>query len=164
MTWRLYGEGILEFFFDNINLPDSTSDEPGSHGFVQFSIRPKTGLAVGEVIENTAFIYFDFNEAVVTNTVLTKIEPLNAASEASFAGVKLYPNPAHDRFAIQLDTSPESGEVQVCDLWGRVLRKEPLDSGKHEHHIPIEALPAGVYFVRITESGWTVWAEKVMKL
>jgi uncharacterized repeat protein (TIGR01451 family) len=40
-TWTLRGNDIVEFRFDGINLPDMTSDEPGSHGFVQFSVEPE---------------------------------------------------------------------------------------------------------------------------
>jgi hypothetical protein len=53
--------------FDNIALPDSTTNEAGSHGFVQYSVRAKAGLPNGAQIPNTASIYFDFNLPVVTN-------------------------------------------------------------------------------------------------
>ena len=60
---------VLDFVFNNIHLPDSTSNEPASHGYVIFEITPKTGLSDGAIVENTSEIYFDFNPAVVTNTV-----------------------------------------------------------------------------------------------
>lgn len=56
------------FSFPNIMLPDSTNNEPESHGLVSFKIRPLPGLNVNDVIENTAHIYFDSNPAIVTNT------------------------------------------------------------------------------------------------
>ena len=36
---------VYRFEFDNILLPDSNVNEPKSHGYVKFSIRPKKGLA-----------------------------------------------------------------------------------------------------------------------
>lgn len=60
---------LVNFRFDNINLPDSTHDEPGSHGFFVFEIAPKPGLPDNTVIENSVGIYFDFNAPVITNTV-----------------------------------------------------------------------------------------------
>ncbi|MGB0423105.1 MAG: DUF7619 domain-containing protein, partial [Flavobacteriales bacterium] len=56
------------FTFNNIMLPDSTTDEPGSHGMVSYSIRTQANLPTGTVIENTAHIIFDTNPAIVTNT------------------------------------------------------------------------------------------------
>nr|MBA2407779.1 DUF11 domain-containing protein [Chitinophagales bacterium] len=74
MSWSLSGVGYLEFNFENINLPDSSTDEAGSHGFIQFSIRTKAGLPVGSIITNEAFIYFDYNPEVATNVTTNKIE------------------------------------------------------------------------------------------
>ena len=61
---------VLAFSFDNINLPDSTSDEPGSHGYVSFSMEPDSLIVPGTLIENTTDIYFDFNVAVRTDTAI----------------------------------------------------------------------------------------------
>ena len=60
---------ILAFTFNDINLPDSTTDEPNSHGFVSFTISPIDSIAPGTQIENSGNIYFDFNSAIRTNTV-----------------------------------------------------------------------------------------------
>ena len=64
---------VLKFRFDDIHLPDSTTNEPESHGYVIFEARPKTGLPVGTVIQNQVGIYFDFNPAVLTNTVMNTV-------------------------------------------------------------------------------------------
>lgn len=60
----------IEFIFDNINLPDSTSDEPNSHGYVSFKIKPSNAV-FGSTIQNTASIFFDFNAPIITNTTST---------------------------------------------------------------------------------------------
>jgi hypothetical protein len=62
----------VEFLFENIHLPDSTSNEPASHGHVAFKIKPKSDIVVGDVVQGTASIYFDFNPAIITNTVNTE--------------------------------------------------------------------------------------------
>ena len=61
----------LVFYFDDIMLPDSLSDPFGSQGFVKFSIAPKEDIDEFTIVENTGFIYFDYNEAVVTNTTVS---------------------------------------------------------------------------------------------
>lgn len=80
--------GIVKFNFPNINLPDSLSNEPQSHGYVRYKIKMKDNLPIGTVIENTAHIYFDFNPAIVTNTTLNTLiaqvsKPLVSASQSS---------------------------------------------------------------------------------
>jgi len=71
-TWQLRDAGTLKFYFMNILLPDSNINEPLSHGFVGFRIRPRLPLLPGDEIENIANIYFDFNPPVITEpSVLT---------------------------------------------------------------------------------------------
>jgi uncharacterized repeat protein (TIGR01451 family) len=64
----------LTWSFSNIELPPSSIDEPNSHGFITYRIRPKNNVAAGETLHNTASIYFDFNEPVVTNDATTLIQ------------------------------------------------------------------------------------------
>ena len=65
----------LLFNFDNILLPDSNINEPLSHGWIEYTVERKSNLTIGAAIENTAHIYFDFNAAIVTNTVSSTICP-----------------------------------------------------------------------------------------
>ena len=58
---------ILTWTFNSINLVDSLTDEPNSHGFLKFAIEPIEGLQDGTIVHNTASIYFDYNEPVITN-------------------------------------------------------------------------------------------------
>jgi uncharacterized repeat protein (TIGR01451 family) len=60
--------GLATFTFNNIMLPDSTSDEPSSHGYVLFEIDQLQDVPHLTVIDNTVEIYFDLNPAVITNT------------------------------------------------------------------------------------------------
>lgn len=77
----------LEWTFENILLPDSNRNEPASHGFIRYKIKPRSSLTRGQKIQNTANIYFDFNLPVRTNTHETTIlaSPL---SSPRVAGLK----------------------------------------------------------------------------
>jgi hypothetical protein len=66
-------DGVVHFHFDNINLPDSASDEPGSQGFVVYKIKTRTDAQGWDEINNTAYIYFDSNPAIITNTTFHTI-------------------------------------------------------------------------------------------
>lgn len=64
---------LLSFKFDNINLPDSLSNEPASHGWIKYRIKPLSNLNAGNNIVNNALIYFDYNYPVQTNNAVTNI-------------------------------------------------------------------------------------------
>ncbi|MFK7808843.1 MAG: hypothetical protein AB8F74_13650, partial [Saprospiraceae bacterium] len=49
-TWALNQNRELVFTFEDINLPDSTSNEPASHGHVSYSILPQKDILPGEEI------------------------------------------------------------------------------------------------------------------
>ena len=72
------------FSFKNINLVDSITNEPASHGYIVYKIKPKQTVALGDTIKNRAAIYFDFNPAVITNTettlILNEVLPLRLLS------------------------------------------------------------------------------------
>lgn len=58
----------MAFRFSNINLQDSNHNEPLSHGYLLYSIKPVAGLLPYQKIKNSASIYFDFEAPVLTNT------------------------------------------------------------------------------------------------
>lgn len=60
---------VINFIFNPIILPDSGHNEPQSHGFVKFSIKPKLPVSITDTLYNKAAIYFDFNSPVITNNV-----------------------------------------------------------------------------------------------
>jgi len=65
---------VIRFNFPNINLADSMSNEPESHGYVQFKVQTVNGLVDGLQIQNRAYIYFDFNPPVITNDAITDVQ------------------------------------------------------------------------------------------
>ena len=62
--------GRIQATFDEIMLPDSSSDVIGSQGFVKLRIGVVDPLVHMATVNNTAAIYFDQNEPVITNTTL----------------------------------------------------------------------------------------------
>ena len=81
----MYPEGKVEFLFENIMLPDSSGNEPESHGFVSFSIKALPDTEDFSRIENKVNIYFDFNSPVITNTIhSTMVEHLDYDADGFF--------------------------------------------------------------------------------
>ncbi len=64
---------ILIWTLSNIQLPPSTQNNAGSVGFVAYRVKPVSGLAGGDQIRNSAWIYFDFNPGVPTGAEITLV-------------------------------------------------------------------------------------------
>ncbi|HEX6426163.1 MAG TPA: T9SS type A sorting domain-containing protein, partial [Niastella sp.] len=67
----------LTWQFNNIKLPYTAIDEPNSHGYIAYRIKPKSTVPIGDTIRNTAGIYFDYNLPVATNTEKTIVFQLS---------------------------------------------------------------------------------------
>ncbi len=89
----------MKFTFDNILLVDSFTNEVKSNGYVKYRIKQKKDVAFGTKIQNSAGIYFDFNDPVLTNKTLhtvskNLISAIFDRPTTSNVSVKLFPNPA----------------------------------------------------------------------
>jgi fimbrial isopeptide formation D2 family protein len=146
------GRGILTWTFNPLALPDSLADPDGSKGFVKFTIRKKRDLAVGATISNTASIYFDYNGAVVTNTVAdTLTNPLSIIERSSdpMVHVTAYPNPFSDMTTIVVSGLNESYGFELYDMTGRLVQSIPsMNVGEFKIHR--DGMAGGVYLYRIT--------------
>jgi hypothetical protein len=146
----------LTFTFNNILLPDSTTNLEASQGFVDFRISPDVNSPLETIIENDAAIYFDFNEPVITNTVFHTLGRnfLEVVNTEIIPGVaiqwNIFPNPVADQLQLQLsgEDVPDRLQLQVLDAQGRLLRNEPFSGSTHT--LSVADLPAGWYQLRLT--------------
>lgn len=145
------GNGLLEFRFDNIMLPDSTSDEPNSHGWVVFQMKPQNFLLPGATVWNSASIYFDFNDPVHTNAATFSIEDLSTTvREAGPDKLKLWPNPVTDLLNLSMDRTSRTTTVTIIDMNGRIVRSlANVPAQDRTLTIPVADLADGLYTLRI---------------
>lgn len=144
-------DGILQFRFDEIMLPDSTSDEANSHGWVVFRMKPQNFLLPGASVWNSADIYFDFNDPVHTNTATFSIEDLSTTvHEAAPDKLKVWPNPATDLLNLSMDRASRTSSVTIIDMNGRVVRSlANVAVQDRTLTIPLADLADGLYTLRI---------------
>lgn len=142
-TWYLH-DGVLHVVFDPILLPDSTSDEPASHGAVKFTMRTIPGLAPGTIVENSANIYFDFNEPVITNTATCTVADDAGITESGQTAPIIWPNPASD--VLMVTMSGPVTTVDVLDLSGRCVLHSTARG--QVAHMDVRSLAPGQYIVR----------------
>lgn len=146
---------VLDFKFDAIHLIDSASGGELSKGYVIFKVTPISIVPDGSIVSNKCEIYFDFNPAVITNTVFnTLLSELFdcstnlSADEVAFEGglITIYPNPNNGSFT--LDFSKEKkASINVYTINGQLIYQEEGIFSKR-HPIEIEGAP-GVYLLEI---------------
>lgn len=122
-TYHLTGN-VIKFLFQNINLPDSNVNEPGSKGFIVFSIRQTANNPLGTIIKNKAAIYFDFNDPIITNFTYNIIPLVTAQNETMNIGdVTVMPNPFNDatRFVFTNKSKHTAATIQVFDISGKLV-------------------------------------------
>ncbi|MCK8481468.1 DUF7619 domain-containing protein [Psychroserpens algicola] len=141
----------LEWYFEDINLPAEQDDAEGSQGYVYFRIKPKAGYAIGDIIPNTAAIYFDYNAPVITNRFDTEfVAESLSVSDTVFTTFDLYPNPAKDVVTIALNSNnSESVRLHIFDLQGKLILEENI-SEVNTYTIDVSDFQSGMYFVKLT--------------
>jgi uncharacterized repeat protein (TIGR01451 family) len=150
--FRMYGPRVLEWTFNNILLPDSTTNEPESNGFVTFHVEQVPDLAPGTEITNDADIYFDFNEPITTNTTMHRIyEGFVAVATLEeiikeTSGLTVYPNPSNGQFTLVMDQETGAGNYSLYDQQGRIV-KTGLLTGK-KTNIDLN-LNGGMYYLMV---------------
>ncbi|MEL6635632.1 MAG: CRTAC1 family protein [Bacteroidota bacterium] len=139
----------LVWLFENIQLPDSTSNEVESHGFVTFRLRPAKDLEPGTTIDNQALIFFDSQAPVATNTVRNIIRPNGGEAPGQLS---LAPNPMSDYSEVTI-YGRRSGEVigiqsvMIYSLTGELLLTRTA-GGADAYRLEEESLQAGYYTVQ----------------
>lgn len=141
---------ILRWKFNNIMLADSNSNEPASHGYIQYRIKRTSNNTPGTQIKNTAYIYFDFNEPVVTNTAINTIETVTGIKSQLSTDNEwnVYPNPSTGILYIVNHASlKEASQIQVLNSIGQTVFEESITS--NYKNIDLSKLNNGIYFVKI---------------
>jgi len=153
-TMTVENGNILVFTFNNINLPDADSDEPGSHGFINYSIDRDPNLPLGSVIPNKAAIYFDFNAPVITNlseaiisspTSTRQVELLNSS-------FKVFPNPSQGQYFVSFEQNqPQDLHLQVYNMQGQLLLEQTQADAptSGQMSFDLSSFPAAHYLLRI---------------
>lgn len=159
------GNNTLVFTFANILLPDSTTNEPASNGFVTFRVSQRPGLALGAVIENRAAIYFDFNDPVITDpyfhTVgrpLLTFVPEPPTPDA--LELLVFPNPASDYADFRIGNSKGRYRFRLFNLSGQTLHDTFFSGETYRFHR--NGLAPGVYFFRLENEAGKAAAGKII--
>jgi len=139
--------GVLDIFFNEIQLAPKAIDEEASQGFVSFRITFSEPLTKGRSILNNADIYFDFEEPVRTNDAITfHAWPVGYHELSENLGT--FPNPATDFISFMINNENVEA-VQLFDSRGREMVIHLIN----ENTLDISELQKGIYVIMLsTES------------
>lgn len=168
-TFNIQQNNILEWRFDNILLPDSTTNLDASQGFVSFKVKQVPNLPEGTFIHNRASIYFDFNAPIITNLSKHQIDnsiPLVLSSVESVLDnvldswtVTVFPNPVYQ--TLNLEAGINLDKIRLISLEGRVLQETFPNA--IQTSLDVSALPQGIYFLEIYSAKGKI-TKRIMKL
>ncbi len=147
---QIVGKSV-RFNFPNINLPDSVNNEPDSHGYVQYKVRRNDNLPIGTQIHNTAYIYFDFNPPVQTNTTINTIAvPGTVGMQESLNAMEmtLYPNPLASGEILYLNlknVSTIQSFISLFEIGGRKVFSQAINTSSKTQQLALPNLAPGIY-------------------
>ncbi|MNK18558.1 hypothetical protein D3C87_367660 [compost metagenome] len=132
---------VVTFSFKDINLGQSAVNLASSQGYVVYTISETANLPLGSTIENTAYIYFDFNPPIVTNTTYNINELPLGLSGSKIESISLYPNPAQDKIRF---SGAEVKEAIIYDLAGKTVLET---SNILDNEVSLNHIQTGIYQV-----------------
>lgn len=133
----------VSWYFDAIQLPVSVANTTIGKGYVTFKIKPLPGFSVGDIIPNTASIFFDFNPAIITNTFNTEFVSTLSVNEFENIAISVFPNPTRNILNIQTQVSII--EASVYDMLGKKMKVSQLSTNS----LDVSNLANGVYMIKI---------------
>lgn len=141
---------LLRIDFKNINLIDSATNSALSQGYIAYSIKPISNLDTGDLIENTANIYFDFNPPIITNTTKNRFIRKSivvdngrlSITEKLNNSLAIFPIPSSDFIYFNQTSTKKSYTIQ--NITGKQVAQ-----GICNERIDISNLEKGIYFISI---------------
>lgn len=157
-------EGNVNWWFKKINLPDSNTNEQASHGYAMFSIKPSNFARPLDEMRTSVSIVFDFEEAIITNTITHKI----VDPSTSDLQLIVFPNPCstNSTVAIHLlnpltNTNSWLTHFTIYSLDGRTVYSESINGA--EHSMNASDLKPGVYLFEVEDANGERHQTKLIK-
>jgi uncharacterized repeat protein (TIGR01451 family) len=154
---------LVTWFFEDINLVDSTTNKEGSEGFLVFTILPIKEVNEGQKITNQASIVFDYNDPVLTAITCNTIQQ---QSVLPVTDILVFPNPATDEVSIKLVTGKESEpslivDIEICTLYGKRIRSKQIE-GSMEVQLNLTGIEPGLYVIHSRLMDGSILSKKMI--
>ena len=138
---------VMTVTFHNINLPDSGTNLAASQGYVMLLAQLNNGLPANTRIANKASIYFDFNAAVMTNTVVTTLlDKTSGIGNIQRFDFSVVPNPAYNVVTLCGEFG-QGTTYEIVNQLGQVLMTGEVKV--NSTNLNISRLSGGIYLVKV---------------
>lgn len=165
--FKVYGQGVVQYTLSNLVLPPGSGS--AGEGFVKFRVAQRPNLPCRTDILNRAAVWFDFNQAVSTNTV----QHTGGCSIDSFAVVstivvsqpgaslKVYPNPFAESTTFELtNVHARQYTLELYDIQGRL--QHIAFHGQSKFQLFRHQVPTGILIYRILGDGRPLASGKLL--
>ncbi|KZS40559.1 hypothetical protein AWE51_06310 [Aquimarina aggregata] len=133
----------VEFVFNDINLP---FDDANNDGYILFKIKTKSDLKEGDVINNKAAIYFDFNLPIITEVEAVTIKKKVVEEPVFTDYFTLSPNPTTGIMSLTpVNTNISVQHISIHDIAGRIVGFFSGDT----RDFNVSYLYANTYFMKL---------------
>ena len=137
----------LSWMFNNILLADSNTNEEASHGYINYKLNLAGTLPIGTEITNRAFINFDFQEAIITNTAKNIVSlPNNVKTALPLGQLSIYPNPANDYITIA-NPLKSSINITVINSLGQIVLSKTV-AAESKLTVSTMSMAKGLYMIQ----------------
>jgi hypothetical protein len=120
-------------------------------------LKENTNLPLNSVLENTAYIYFDFNPASITNTTYN-INGFLGTETLEQNQISLYPNPSEGSVAFKIPANIEAQTIEIFDISGRICKRLPFTE-----HLQLD-LESGQYLISVKSVNATLLQQQLIIL
>jgi hypothetical protein len=170
---EVYHTGVIKITFNDIKLPnESTPMDPNAFGFIELKIAQQPDNPIGTVIENQAYVIFDYYAPVQTNTtrhiieaasldaLITEVLPMDLINGlpdwVPDYSIKAYPNPMTDYLILEVEgwTTNRPLELSVYNTSGQLVKRDVFND--NQYILPRANLSVGSYFYSLSSEGQIV--------
>jgi hypothetical protein len=169
-TFDLQGNNVVVFKFANINLPDSTTNEAASHGFIKFRVKQHVDVPLQSEIRNQAAIFFDINAPVMTNQTLHTIGHdflilKTFSPDIKGFELKMQPNPARESTILTLNGYENKGKTLHLRLYNAVgVESMQQTFTGNSMLLNTEKLSTGTWFFEVYEEDIRIGKGRFLKI
>lgn len=145
--------GKLIWYFDNIHLTPKAESEALSQGYITYTLPLKKQLAEGTQLKNTAYIYFDKNPAIITNTTVNTLKSKSKVivNQNDASNFNAYFN---ESGLLQVTSDENIQQIRVFGIDGKILIEKAIQNQK-QIQLEIPNPSKGIYLIQIEQAKQT---------
>ncbi len=147
----------ISFRFSGINLAPSMLSIEYSQGYFSYNIDELPDLIINSEIENTAYIYFDFNPPIITNTTINTNGYLGLLNHDNEFKFNIFPNPTNGKFTLDLS---EKACLKIYSLIGSLVYDQEVEK---DQMIDLSNFEKGIYNIQVSSENYTYSKKLVLE-